>query len=591
MKKFYSYMILAVVTMFSFVACQTDDTTTPNAPVAEQMTFTAIAQSSETPVTEGTRAELNGRETWWNSDDKIYIYDGSAVNEFTIATENAFEGASQEAVFSGKAAQNDSYIAVFGQGNWTVEEGIISNVTIPAEQVAVEGSFDDNALVAAAYSTENTLAFTNLVALVKFTIGADNVSSVSFSATGGNLCGTGNITGLTEGTPAWEYVSGANNVTANTSFVNGSTYYVAVAPGTYETFSVTMGGTLLKTAEKVTLTAGKILNVGTLQTPSAWTLVGKHQNWDVANGTKMFAEGNYFVARNVKLTNVSDATDNGFKFVKGGAWGNDKGTHLAKTVKGALGTWYTAGGSNNIEYNDGYYDIYLKNDGTAYYMVKAKDPFYPITDWQIVGSATGTNWDTNTTGKMFLADMGSYYVAKNVTLTTSNEIKFRKGTTWTTQIQSHETSCTVNDVCFDYNGSNNIKVKTAGTYDIYVSKGQRFFMFVTAGTDLATFEASVKKFGFVGNDNWDNDRILTLKDGIFSYATEEFTATNKTFKIRYNKAWTYSWGSGNNVGANTKAAIYNNGGDSKNSKASTYTIYTDLASLYLMDNGTVPTFY
>lgn len=368
MKKFYSYILLAVVTMFTFAACQTDDTTT-HRPAEELMTFEAIAHTDEAAQAASTRAELSGRETWWNNDDKIYIYDGNAVNEFSISAENTFEGASQSAKFSGTAAQNDSYIAVYGQGEWSVEDGVIKGVKIPGVQRPAVGHFDDKALISVAYTTDKTLAFTNLVTLIKFTVGSNNtVNDIRFSSTGSQSPAfTGNITGIANGTPTLENDTDGSELCVATLLQKGDTAYAVVAPGTYETLTCTMMTKKIFTLKDVTLKPGTIVNVGTIGEESTWGVKGSIWNsWGDAqyllynrpdaNGTRLSA-----------IKGVPGGTE--FKFVKGSTW---IGGHDATSVN----VWMSCDddGGNIILPAEGNYDIYLNETTMFYCIVKAGDP-------------------------------------------------------------------------------------------------------------------------------------------------------------------------------------------------------------------------
>ena len=103
---------------------------------------------------------------WFNS----YSSSPSASATFTYNGDNGeFKG---EEVFAVYPAGSTAYGKDF-------EQMCVSGVTIPSVQNAVVGSFDKNAAVAVAYSTDNSLNFKNVASLLKFTMGSDGVKNVT----------------------------------------------------------------------------------------------------------------------------------------------------------------------------------------------------------------------------------------------------------------------------------------------------------------------------------------------------------------------------------------------------------------------------
>lgn len=66
-----------------------------------------------------------------------------------------------------------------GAYNGDLDDLYVSNVEIRSEQTAVAGSYDPDAAVAIAYSTNDKLSFKNACALLKFTMGSSGIKNVT----------------------------------------------------------------------------------------------------------------------------------------------------------------------------------------------------------------------------------------------------------------------------------------------------------------------------------------------------------------------------------------------------------------------------
>lgn len=87
--------------------------------------------------------------------------------------------------------------------------------------------------------------------------------------------------------------------------------------------------------------------------------------------------------------------------------------------------------------------------------------------WGLIGSMAESDWGTD----LVLTEEGDYLVYKGVTLSTTDEFKFRKNGAWNEQKIARGGLAAVNT---EYDlvdaGSSNMKVSTDGTYDIYLKK-------------------------------------------------------------------------------------------------------------------------
>lgn len=235
-----------------------------------RMTFTAGISQTRTSLAE------DGHAVNWTDGDAIAVYDGTASNKFP-ATD--IDGS--RATFTGEVTDGSTAYTAFypytNDGTLTFADGTVT-FTLPAEQTATEGSFANrlNPSWAQAKDGSKNLEFQNLCALVKFTVddsGLDGVTNLTLSANTATEKLAGSLT-YTIGTDGNDGTLAANDgasqaVTLKGTFEAGKTYYFVVAPGTLTggiTLSYTDSSNGLKylktTSNAVTLTAGRILNLG-----------------------------------------------------------------------------------------------------------------------------------------------------------------------------------------------------------------------------------------------------------------------------------------------------------------------------------------
>ena len=230
----------------------------------EFMTFTASAPQ--------TRTQLDGLNVHWVEYDEIAIWDGSGAYQKFMVDAESINGS--EATFTGPAlVPGADYTAFYPLIAVESMDATSVNFNLPAEQTAVAGTFASNLAPSLAKATggSTNLVFDNLCALVKFTAGADMAGEGTLTLVGGNA------TEALAGKYWLEYYTGnqspavsATRITLKGTFEAGKDYYFVVLPRT-----LTNGFSLLyedsqgklyrkATGKSVTLTAGRILNLGTL---------------------------------------------------------------------------------------------------------------------------------------------------------------------------------------------------------------------------------------------------------------------------------------------------------------------------------------
>lgn len=175
----------------------------------------------------------------WQSTDQISVFDGA--NENCQFSTKGFNADAPSCTFEGTVtAFATDYTAVYPYTEGaTISEGVISGISLPATQTAVEDSFDPKAALMAAKTVDGgrELAFKNLVGYVKVTTDFECKQIELCAASKEALAGEGTIT-FTDGTPSFTLDQGAESTITlrpageGTTIAAGKTYYIAVPAGT-----------------------------------------------------------------------------------------------------------------------------------------------------------------------------------------------------------------------------------------------------------------------------------------------------------------------------------------------------------------------
>lgn len=217
-----------------------------------------------------TRTQLDGLNVHWSEGDQIAIWDGSGEYQKFMVDAESISGSN--ATFSGTALPGADYTAFYPLIAVESMDATSVNFNLPAEQTAKAGTFANQLAPSLAKATggSTNLVFDNLCALVKFTVPADMAGEGIFTLVGGN--GNDVLAGPChyEDGVIYPGIERTNRVTLKGDFVAGKAYYFVVMPGTLANgFSLlyedSQGKLYRKaTGKSVTLTAGRILNLGTL---------------------------------------------------------------------------------------------------------------------------------------------------------------------------------------------------------------------------------------------------------------------------------------------------------------------------------------
>ena len=482
MKKFFAYL-MAAVCLVGFAACT-------NSTEEE-----AISDANKTTINlafDNSRMILNDHTPEWEVGDEVYINSTTMAEICTVATAGA---TAQITIDKTLYTEGEAILATVGHFNQIV-----------AEQEARENSFPKTTLSAAQgkFAEEMTLVFKNQTALLKFIPTA--AGDYTFTAVGGEgLAGEVLITSIDSET--WTLGNPSSSATLK-GCEAGKTYYVSVAPATLsQGLAVTCNGTEVKKgAVGQVLERNHIYNLGVLGEPTNWAITGNHNGWDVAKGTAMYEVNGHYVAYGVTFKEAAE-----FKFTKNNAWDGDLGTQEAKDT--ALGGWYATfdgDGELNIKVPAGTYDIYLQPNSRAYMIVNAGTAVEPSTI-SLIGkiASKNINWDND----IVLTLDGNYYTTKSLTLATTDAFKLRVNKAWVDSYGlAGETAQTASTSALNtlVSGGQNMKVATAGTYDIYFEMATLSLYILAEGTTPEDLNIPhYRVYLYVANNSWTKHNLYS----------------------------------------------------------------------------------
>ncbi len=157
-----------------------------NGPQNGTISYTAYVDGTD------TKATLDGNVSKWRGDESIQIVGRNGSYRFEARVPNRSDVATF--TYAGEGQFNETEVLAvypYASGNYVgnLDDMKVSNVTVPSVQTAVAGSYDPNAAVAVAYTTDKTLRFKNAVALLKFTMGSSDVKNVTVSGEMSDVAG------------------------------------------------------------------------------------------------------------------------------------------------------------------------------------------------------------------------------------------------------------------------------------------------------------------------------------------------------------------------------------------------------------------
>lgn len=242
-----------------------------------------------------------------------------------------------------------------------------------------------------------------------------------------------------------------------------------------------------------------------------WSVIGDFNGW--AGDVEMVKSEGVWTSPAIKLT-----AGGGFKIRHNYDWTLSVGGTLVN-----LGEPFAAvseDGPNIVVPEDGTYIIaYDTNDGTI--TVSA-------AGWGVVGTVNG--WG-NTPDIVMKEEAGkSYLVARNVTVTASDEIKIRKNNDWAAG--DYGADSYLGHAVKAVKGGSNIKPGIDGAVDVYFFERDEVIIVAAAGE-------AITYWGVVGTVNgWAAPDFIMYENGNGGFVYDDLVlAASDEFKIRMNEVW------------------------------------------------------
>ncbi len=206
-------------------SCEMD----PDYDTLKKVNLTAEAEASSL----NTKTSLEDDLTCaWSSGDKIAVYDGTGIREFTSTS---IDGST--AVFSGEMnTAAGAFYAAYPYSQASACSGGLWTMTIPAEQTVAAGhTTAEGALVAVASSTDAThLSFKQVTGLVRFELTDSDIVSVELSGNAGeHLAGSVEVKASDATIDSFQLPSDKVVLTHESGTFPAGVYYFAVAPVTF----------------------------------------------------------------------------------------------------------------------------------------------------------------------------------------------------------------------------------------------------------------------------------------------------------------------------------------------------------------------
>lgn len=495
--------------LLAAVSCNKElENTTPVLPEGDRVSFVATVDGAATKTVMG-EIDVKGKsaESLWDGIEAIRVLDGSVSKEFTSENVSKVKTATftendNEVILTG-----DDYLAVYpaapaGYVSWSGDIAEpLKYLWLTDNQKAVQSSFDPSAHIAVAYAEagNNNLYFKNVVSLISFTIGSDNVSEVKISGNNNEII-AGNFD-LTYDPTKESIVIDATNETYYTSksvslkaeegnLSKGKVYYVALLPNNF-TDGITVetiidGVASSKKTKAFNLKRNAVVSLGLVEWEApAWGIRGSMNNWGDTPDIAMSLNGDWYVAEDVELK----ATDE-FKFYyddgsQYGAWigaTNDTPAKVGET---------TLGGDSNISVElPGIYTVSLSKDNKTMALVKTADLELDVIDPAtagvdkvrvgLTGNKAAWNWGDPSAEKGSLATFSSKNVtnAENYSGTYTfamTDVEFAANEQFKIRVDIdgqagwYGNGTSVTGISCTYSDDGNFIVSSAGTYDIAIS--------------------------------------------------------------------------------------------------------------------------
>lgn len=281
-----------------------------------------------------------------------------------------------------------------------------------------------------------------------------------------------------------------------------------------------------------------------------WTICGSFNGW---GDTYMVAEGDYYVIKGLELEAGAE-----FKFRYRSDW-NWANIGLGSKVEPDCGYAAVRGGDNFVVAVAGTYDIYVySGDMSRVYVMTAGNPVENAKE-VVVNDGWAVSGQFNDWGTAWMEETENWYVAKGITLTAGGEFKLRFGSDWRDN-RVYGGTVSVGQAYEVKNGDGNMKIATAGTFDVYLSKDLATMYVMNEGEEPELVQKTrVAIYADVDRTHlyawWSADGAWITNAWPGSPSVETKKVGNTTFKVWYINVPV------DMVGSAEIKLLFNNGGD------------------------------
>lgn len=239
---------LALGAFVALTASCNRETITPEAPAGDGLVQVSFIASNA----DLTRTMLDGLSVVWSEGDQIAVFDGTALQCFTLAA----GAGTTTATFTGSVSSGATEFTAVSPFSAATLDGTSLVVNVPTVQTLSAGCpVDPKALVAVAKaSAGGSFSFKNVASLAKFTLASGDFSSVDF---GPAPKATNVVPDFETGVIPVESLGAAAMYTlspSGSSFAAGD-YYIAVAPGAVEGVTFVLGNSTSRSYKQSANTA------------------------------------------------------------------------------------------------------------------------------------------------------------------------------------------------------------------------------------------------------------------------------------------------------------------------------------------------
>lgn len=244
MSRYSHFCLWAALCLFT--ACSIKEETVPSS--SQDIILTATTEGNDATR---TTLDVDFTTVLWMPEESLSVFRGGKMAELTSTNTEK----STSAQFKGILPEAGGDNVIYGLYPYSTEASISQDVistSLPAEQVAVAGTFDNNLFISVARTESYEMTFFNVCSGLRFMLERDDIRVVTFLSNGGEpLAGKFSVGFDKEGKPTVKTVEeGSSEVRLSApegkTFKSGVWYYLVTLPATLE-----KGYTLLLEGEGV----------------------------------------------------------------------------------------------------------------------------------------------------------------------------------------------------------------------------------------------------------------------------------------------------------------------------------------------------